>query len=65
MLPKPSTWIVGGDGWAYDIGFGGLDHVLSTGGWLGGVLGGVVAGLLGGRLGGRGRLGLRHRLWGP
>jgi pyruvate-ferredoxin/flavodoxin oxidoreductase len=24
-------WIVGGDGWAYDIGFGGLDHVLSTG----------------------------------
>ncbi|MGH9365449.1 MAG: pyruvate:ferredoxin (flavodoxin) oxidoreductase [Thermoanaerobaculia bacterium] len=26
-----SVWIVGGDGWAYDIGFGGLDHVLSTG----------------------------------
>lgn len=25
------TWIVGGDGWAYDIGFGGLDHVLATG----------------------------------
>ena len=25
------TWIIGGDGWAYDIGFGGLDHVLSTG----------------------------------
>jgi pyruvate-ferredoxin/flavodoxin oxidoreductase len=25
------VWIVGGDGWAYDIGFGGLDHVLSTG----------------------------------
>ena len=28
---KKSQWIVGGDGWAYDIGFGGLDHVLSTG----------------------------------
>ena len=27
---KKSVWIVGGDGWAYDIGFGGLDHVLST-----------------------------------
>ncbi len=26
-----SVWIVGGDGWAYDIGYGGLDHVLSTG----------------------------------
>jgi pyruvate-ferredoxin/flavodoxin oxidoreductase len=26
-----SVWIVGGDGWAYDIGFGGLDHVLTTG----------------------------------
>ncbi len=26
-----SVWIIGGDGWAYDIGFGGLDHVLSTG----------------------------------
>lgn len=26
-----SVWIVGGDGWAYDIGFGGLDHVLATG----------------------------------
>ena len=26
-----SVWILGGDGWAYDIGFGGLDHVLSTG----------------------------------
>jgi pyruvate-ferredoxin/flavodoxin oxidoreductase len=28
---KPSHWILGGDGWAYDIGFGGLDHVLSSG----------------------------------
>jgi len=28
---KKSTWIVGGDGWAYDIGYGGLDHVLATG----------------------------------
>jgi pyruvate-ferredoxin/flavodoxin oxidoreductase len=27
----PSVWIVGGDGWAYDIGFGGLDHVLASG----------------------------------
>lgn len=30
-LIKKSHWIIGGDGWAYDIGFGGLDHVLSTG----------------------------------
>ncbi|WP_413432447.1 pyruvate:ferredoxin (flavodoxin) oxidoreductase [Crateriforma spongiae] len=30
LVPK-SVWIVGGDGWAYDIGFGGLDHVISTG----------------------------------
>ena len=30
-LVRKSVWIVGGDGWAYDIGFGGLDHVLSTG----------------------------------
>jgi pyruvate-ferredoxin/flavodoxin oxidoreductase len=30
MLVKKSVWIVGGDGWAYDIGYGGLDHVLST-----------------------------------
>ena len=30
-LPKMSHWIFGGDGWAYDIGFGGLDHVISTG----------------------------------
>lgn len=28
---KKSQWIVGGDGWAYDIGFGGLDHVLASG----------------------------------
>ena len=31
MLPKPSVWIFGGDGWAYDIGYGGLDHVLASG----------------------------------
>ncbi|MHC1768971.1 MAG: pyruvate:ferredoxin (flavodoxin) oxidoreductase [Verrucomicrobiia bacterium] len=31
MLVKKSVWIVGGDGWAYDIGYGGLDHVLATG----------------------------------
>jgi pyruvate-ferredoxin/flavodoxin oxidoreductase len=30
-LVKKSIWIVGGDGWAYDIGYGGLDHVLATG----------------------------------
>ena len=30
-LVKKSVWIVGGDGWAYDIGFGGLDHILSLG----------------------------------
>lgn len=30
-LIKKSVWIVGGDGWAYDIGFGGLDHVLASG----------------------------------
>jgi len=30
-LTKKSNWILGGDGWAYDIGFGGLDHVLATG----------------------------------
>ena len=30
-LVKRSVWIVGGDGWAYDIGYGGLDHVLSVG----------------------------------
>ncbi|MBI5291625.1 MAG: pyruvate:ferredoxin (flavodoxin) oxidoreductase, partial [Chloroflexi bacterium] len=31
MLVKRSLWIVGGDGWAYDIGYGGLDHVLASG----------------------------------
>jgi pyruvate-ferredoxin/flavodoxin oxidoreductase len=30
-LVKKSVWLVGGDGWAYDIGFGGLDHVLGSG----------------------------------
>ena len=30
-LVKKSVWILGGDGWAYDIGFGGLDHVLASG----------------------------------
>jgi pyruvate-ferredoxin/flavodoxin oxidoreductase len=30
-LQKKSVWIFGGDGWAYDIGFGGLDHVLASG----------------------------------
>ncbi len=29
-LPLPSIWAVGGDGWAYDIGFGGIDHILSS-----------------------------------
>lgn len=28
---KKSTWVIGGDGWAYDIGFGGLDHVIASG----------------------------------
>jgi pyruvate-ferredoxin/flavodoxin oxidoreductase len=31
MLTKKSIWSVGGDGWAYDIGYGGLDHVLAMG----------------------------------
>ena len=31
MLVKRSVWIIGGDGWAYDIGYGGLDHVLASG----------------------------------
>jgi len=31
MLVKKSVWIIGGDGWAYDIGFGGIDHVLASG----------------------------------
>ncbi len=30
-LVRKSTWIVGGDGWAYDIGYGGLDHVIASG----------------------------------
>ncbi len=30
-LAKKSIWIIGGDGWAYDIGYGGLDHILATG----------------------------------
>ena len=30
-IPSRSVWTVGGDGWAYDIGFGGIDHVLSSG----------------------------------
>ncbi|MDD5671607.1 MAG: thiamine pyrophosphate-dependent enzyme, partial [Candidatus Omnitrophica bacterium] len=31
MLVKKCVWIIGGDGWAYDIGFGGLDHVIASG----------------------------------
>ena len=31
FLVKKSQWVIGGDGWAYDIGFGGLDHVLASG----------------------------------
>jgi pyruvate-ferredoxin/flavodoxin oxidoreductase len=31
VLVKKTVWIVGGDGWAYDIGYGGLDHVLASG----------------------------------
>jgi pyruvate-ferredoxin/flavodoxin oxidoreductase len=31
MLVKKSVWIIGGDGWGYDIGYGGLDHVLASG----------------------------------
>ncbi|MBQ2691570.1 MAG: pyruvate:ferredoxin (flavodoxin) oxidoreductase, partial [Clostridia bacterium] len=31
LLVKKSTWIFGGDGWAYDIGYGGLDHVIAMG----------------------------------
>ena len=30
MLTKKSVWIIGGDGWAYDIGYGGVDHVLAS-----------------------------------
>lgn len=31
LLVKPSVWVFGGDGWAYDIGYGGLDHVIASG----------------------------------
>ena len=31
LFTKKSVWIFGGDGWAYDIGFGGLDHVIASG----------------------------------
>ena len=31
LFARKSVWIIGGDGWAYDIGFGGLDHVLASG----------------------------------
>ena len=31
LLVKPSVWCFGGDGWAYDIGYGGLDHVIASG----------------------------------
>ncbi|WP_027187422.1 pyruvate:ferredoxin (flavodoxin) oxidoreductase [Desulfovibrio cuneatus] len=31
LFTKKSVWIIGGDGWAYDIGYGGLDHVLASG----------------------------------
>lgn len=31
FLTKKSQWIIGGDGWAYDIGYGGLDHVIASG----------------------------------
>lgn len=31
FLVKKSVWIIGGDGWAYDIGYGGLDHVMASG----------------------------------
>ncbi len=31
LIQSPSVWIFGGDGWAYDIGFGGLDHVVASG----------------------------------
>ena len=29
LFIKPTQWIIGGDGWAYDIGFSGVDHVLA------------------------------------
>ena len=31
MIPDLTTWVIGGDGWSYDIGFGGLDHVMASG----------------------------------
>ena len=31
MLAKKTHWMLGGDGWAYDIGFNGVDHVLASG----------------------------------
>ena len=31
LFTKKSMWIFGGDGWAYDIGYGGVDHVLASG----------------------------------
>jgi len=31
LVTKKSTWVIGGDGWAYDIGYGGLDHVIASG----------------------------------
>ncbi|MDR2833156.1 MAG: pyruvate:ferredoxin (flavodoxin) oxidoreductase [Streptococcaceae bacterium] len=31
LFVKPSQWMIGGDGWAYDIGFGGIDHVIASG----------------------------------
>ena len=31
FLVKKSVWVIGGDGWAYDIGYGGLDHVMASG----------------------------------
>ena len=31
LLVKKSVWVIGGDGWAYDIGYGGLDHVIASG----------------------------------
>jgi pyruvate-ferredoxin/flavodoxin oxidoreductase len=30
VLPRPSMWLFGGDGWSYDIGYGGLDHILAS-----------------------------------
>ena len=31
VLAQKTVWIIGGDGWAYDIGYGGLDHVIASG----------------------------------